>query len=112
MDVFLEPLLEEMKKLWVEGVAMWNEFHKETFTLKAITFVTINDYPAPQRQSNEEPELKSNVKITYPLWAHDYSNNYKDMQRWSQNPQEGMWGQRLLWAKKSSSLVKEPDMLH
>jgi hypothetical protein len=45
MDVFLEPLMEEMKKLWEEGVAMWDEFHKDPFTLKAIILVTINDYP-------------------------------------------------------------------
>jgi len=46
MDVFLEPLMEEMKKLWEEGVAMWDEFRKEAFTLKAMIFVTINDYLA------------------------------------------------------------------
>ena len=46
MDVFLEPLMEEMKKLWEEGVAMWDEFRKDPFTLKAMIFVTINDYPA------------------------------------------------------------------
>jgi len=46
MDVFLEPLMEEMKKLWEEGVAMWNEFWNEAFTLKAMIFVTRNDYPA------------------------------------------------------------------
>jgi hypothetical protein len=34
------------KKLWEEGVAMWDEFRKEPFTLKAMIFVTINDYPA------------------------------------------------------------------
>ena len=45
MDVFLEPLMEEMKKLWEEGVAMWDEFRKEVFTLKAMIFVAINDYP-------------------------------------------------------------------
>jgi len=43
MDVFLEPLMEEMKKLLEEGVAMWDEFHKEPFTLKAMIFVTIID---------------------------------------------------------------------
>ena len=46
MDAFLEPLMKEMKKLWEEGVAMWDEFRKEPFTLKAMIFVTINDYPA------------------------------------------------------------------
>jgi hypothetical protein len=25
---------------------MWDEYRRETFTLKAIIFVTINDYPA------------------------------------------------------------------
>ena len=25
---------------------MWDEFRKEAFTLKAMIFVTINDYPA------------------------------------------------------------------
>jgi hypothetical protein len=44
MDVFLGPLMEDMKKLWEEGVAMWDEFCKESFTLKAMIFVTINDY--------------------------------------------------------------------
>jgi hypothetical protein len=46
MDVFLEPLIEDLKKLWEEGVAMWNEFRREPFTLKAMIFVTINDYLA------------------------------------------------------------------
>jgi hypothetical protein len=46
MDVFLEPLMEEMKKLWEEGVAMWDEFRKEPFTQKAMIFVSINDCPA------------------------------------------------------------------
>jgi hypothetical protein len=46
MDVFLEPLMQELRELWVNGVAMWDEFRKEKFTLKAMLFVTINDYPA------------------------------------------------------------------
>jgi hypothetical protein len=45
IDVFLEPLMQEMQNLW-EGVAMWDEFRKEDFTLRAMIFVTINDYPA------------------------------------------------------------------
>jgi hypothetical protein len=45
IDVFLEPLMEEMEKFWKHGVEMWDEFRRETFTLKAIIFVIINDYP-------------------------------------------------------------------
>ena len=44
IDVFLEPLMEDMKMLWEEEVKMMDAFVKE-FTLKAIIFVTITDYP-------------------------------------------------------------------
>jgi hypothetical protein len=46
MDVFLEPLMKDMKILWETGVQMLDEYHKDSFTLRAIIFVTINDYPA------------------------------------------------------------------
>jgi hypothetical protein len=46
IDVFLEPLMEDMAKLWNEGVRVWDEFRRQYFTLKAMIFVTINDYPA------------------------------------------------------------------
>jgi hypothetical protein len=46
MDVFLEPLMQEMQILWEVGVKMIDVFLKETFTLRAIIIVTINDYPA------------------------------------------------------------------
>jgi hypothetical protein len=45
MDVFLKPLMEEMKILWEIGVQILDEYRKESFTLRAIIFVTINDYP-------------------------------------------------------------------
>ena len=45
IDVFLEPLMEDMKILWEDGVKMMDAFLKKEFTLKAIIFVTIIDYP-------------------------------------------------------------------
>jgi hypothetical protein len=42
IDVFLEPLMEEMEKFSIYGVEMWDEYRRETFTLKAIIFITIN----------------------------------------------------------------------
>jgi hypothetical protein len=45
MDVFLEPLMEDMKILWETGVQMLDDYRKDSFTLRAIIFVTINDYP-------------------------------------------------------------------
>jgi hypothetical protein len=46
IDILLEPLMKDMKKLWEDGVQMWDEYRQEHFTLRAIIFVTINDYPA------------------------------------------------------------------
>jgi hypothetical protein len=45
INVFLEPLMEDMQKLWEEGVKMTDASLKE-FTLKAIILVTITDYPS------------------------------------------------------------------
>jgi hypothetical protein len=43
IDVFLEPLMEDMMKLWNEGVRMWDRYQQEYFTLKVIIFVCIHD---------------------------------------------------------------------
>ena len=44
-NVFLEPLMEDMKIIWDDGVKMMDASVKQEFTLKAIIFVTIIDYP-------------------------------------------------------------------
>jgi hypothetical protein len=46
MNVFLDPLMEDMKILWETGVQMLDEYHKDPFTLREIIFVTINNYHA------------------------------------------------------------------
>jgi hypothetical protein len=43
IDVFLESLMEDMTKLWNEGMHMWDQYQQEYFTLKAIIFVSIHD---------------------------------------------------------------------
>ncbi|XP_015637678.1 uncharacterized protein [Oryza sativa Japonica Group] len=43
VDVFLEPLMEDMQELWEEGLRMWDEYRREHFTLHAIIFIMIND---------------------------------------------------------------------
>jgi hypothetical protein len=45
IDVFLEPFMVDMKILREEGVKMMDASLKKEFTLKAIIFVTITDYP-------------------------------------------------------------------
>jgi hypothetical protein len=47
IDVYLRPLVKELLQLWVKpGVRAWYEHKQEPFHLRALLFITINDWPA------------------------------------------------------------------
>ncbi|GJZ93180.1 uncharacterized protein Tco_0665245 [Tanacetum coccineum] len=46
IDVYLSPLINDMKTLWKPGVEMYDAYMKEKFRLHAMIFCTINDFPA------------------------------------------------------------------
>ncbi|RLM66420.1 uncharacterized protein C2845_PM16G03270 [Panicum miliaceum] len=46
IDVYLQPLIDELKELWVQGVETWDAKEKKNFTLRALLLRTINDFPA------------------------------------------------------------------
>ncbi|KAL5555975.1 hypothetical protein UlMin_038211 [Ulmus minor] len=46
IDVYLAPLIEDLKMLWEEGVECFDGSREETFTLRALLLWTINDFPA------------------------------------------------------------------
>ena len=47
IDVYLRPLIDELLQLWCEeGVRVWDEYEQTEFDLRALLFVTINDWPA------------------------------------------------------------------
>ena len=45
IDVYLEPLVEELKELWDVGVQAYNASSKKVFQLCAALMWTINDFP-------------------------------------------------------------------
>ncbi|KAM6544118.1 hypothetical protein CsatB_008565 [Cannabis sativa] len=45
-DVFLRPLIDELKELWVSGVRTRDAVDGSSFNLRAALLWTINDYPA------------------------------------------------------------------
>jgi hypothetical protein len=54
IDVYLEPLVQDLLKLWETGVEVWDACKKEYFNLRALLFVpsmtikaleTLQDYP-------------------------------------------------------------------
>ena len=56
IDMYLRPLVDDLLLLWREGVCVWDEDKQEDFNLRALIFVTINDWPALSnlsRQSNK-----------------------------------------------------------
>nr|GFC33596.1 hypothetical protein [Tanacetum cinerariifolium] len=52
IDVYLEPLIDELKDLWV-GVDAYDALRKEDFTLRAALLWTINDFSAYGMLSDE-----------------------------------------------------------
>jgi hypothetical protein len=45
IDVYLQPLIDELKDLWGKGVETWDAKEKKNFNLRAILLWTINDFP-------------------------------------------------------------------
>ncbi|XP_016481586.1 uncharacterized protein LOC107802577 isoform X4 [Nicotiana tabacum] len=46
IDVYLQPLIEELKELWESGVKTFDASTKQNFVLHASLLWTINDFPA------------------------------------------------------------------
>ena len=46
IDMYLTPLIEDLRKLWVEGVDVYDQSVQQTFRLRVMIFCTINDFPA------------------------------------------------------------------
>ncbi|XP_057806813.1 uncharacterized protein LOC131021574 isoform X3 [Salvia miltiorrhiza] len=46
IDVYLAPLIDDLKQLWEVGAEIYDAYHKENFMLRAVLLWTINDFPA------------------------------------------------------------------
>jgi hypothetical protein len=46
IDVYMQPLIDELYDLWVNGIKTWDAKEKKNFKLHAILLWTINDFPA------------------------------------------------------------------
>jgi hypothetical protein len=54
IDVYLRPLVEELLQFWAKlGVCAWDEHKQVPFDLRALLFITINDWPALSNLSGE-----------------------------------------------------------
>ena len=46
IDVYLVPLIDDLKELWEVGVDAYDAYRDESFNLRAILLWTINNFPA------------------------------------------------------------------
>jgi hypothetical protein len=46
IDVYLSPLIDDLRVLWEEGVDVLVAYSGEQFNMRAMLFCTINDFPA------------------------------------------------------------------
>ena len=46
IDVYLTPLIDDLKELWVDGIDTYDAYSGENFKLHAALLWTINDFPA------------------------------------------------------------------
>ena len=46
IDVYLAPLIDDLKDLYENGVEAYDSFKKEVFNLKVVLLWTVNDFPA------------------------------------------------------------------
>jgi len=67
IDVYLSPLIEDLTKLWDEGIFVFDGYRNETFKLCAMLFCTINDFLAYENLSGYD--VKGHR--TYPICEDD-----------------------------------------
>ncbi|XP_020094140.1 uncharacterized protein LOC109714114 [Ananas comosus] len=46
IDIYLQPLIDELKELWEVGVETYDAYKKQNFVMHAAILWTINDFPA------------------------------------------------------------------
>jgi hypothetical protein len=68
--------MEDMVKLWNEGVRMWDQYQQVYFMLKAIIFVYIHDVPGRFTVSGQ-----TKGKSGYPVCVDEIASAYLSSSR-------------------------------
>jgi len=69
IDIYLQPLIEELKELWEFGVETYDASRNQTFQMRAALLWTINDFPAYAMLSG----WSTKGKLAYP--CSNYGTN-------------------------------------
>lgn len=63
IDVYLQPLIEELKELWEEGVETYDSYSGDKFQLYIALLWTINDFPTYEMLSG----WSTKGKLAFPI---------------------------------------------
>ncbi|XP_062081301.1 uncharacterized protein LOC133786101 [Humulus lupulus] len=90
IDVYLKPLIEELKELWEVGVETFDASTKKNFNMRASLLWTISDFPAYANLSGWSTKGKyacpSCHQDTYSLWLkYSKKHCYMGHRRWLEN---------------------------
>ncbi|XP_022032165.1 uncharacterized protein LOC110933243 [Helianthus annuus] len=77
IDVYLSPLIEDLKTLWSSGVDMYDAYKKEQFKLRAMIFCTISDFPAYGNLSGYKTKGKKACPVCEDETSSVYLKNCK-----------------------------------
>ncbi|KAL4581331.1 hypothetical protein LXL04_017545 [Taraxacum kok-saghyz] len=67
IDIYLQPLIEELKELWVNGLDTYDKYRDETFRMHAALTWTISDFPGYSMLSG----WKTKGKFACPCCNHE-----------------------------------------
>ncbi|XP_042460417.1 uncharacterized protein LOC122043920 [Zingiber officinale] len=77
IDVYLQPLVDELNELWNDGLETYDKLKNETFQMYAALTWTINDFPAYSMLSG----WKTKGKFACPLCNYETSSLYLNHSR-------------------------------
>ena len=83
IDVYLAPLIDDLKVLWNDGVSMYDAHAGRDFTLRAMIFCTINDFPALGNLSGYKVRSAKGC----PVCVDDADDDY--LKHWGKNVYRG-----------------------
>ncbi len=79
IDVYLEPLVEDLNELWSNGVNVYDMFSKSMFNLKVMLMWTINDFPVYGNLSGYSTKGKVACPVCHAKTCSKYLNHSKKL---------------------------------
>jgi hypothetical protein len=77
INVYLRPLIDDMKKLWSPGIQVYDAIKNKPFTLHGMILTTISDIPGGRSVSGQckgEKDYMHHLDDTETIWLNHSKN--------------------------------------